>query len=217
MGRKLPKILITAGPTREYLDPTRFMSNPSSGKMGLYLAEEAKRRGCDSLLILGPSQLTTEGIKTIRIVSARDLFENVKKYFKQYDVLIMAAAVSDYRPIKYLKTKMKKEKKSKWIKLVLNPDILSWAGRNKKGHLLVGFAAETNDVIRNAQKKLKKKNLDMIVANQVGMDHVGFNATDIQYSIIETEGEALPMSQTSKRGLSKIIIEKVIKKYQLWK
>lgn len=217
MGRKLPRILITAGPTREYLDPTRFISNPSSGRMGLDLAQEAKRRGCSYKLILGPSSLSVKGIQAERIISAEDLFKKVKKYFLKYDVLIMAAAVSDYRPVVYSKRKIKKKENSRLVKLVLNPDILSWAGRNKKKQIVVGFSAETHHIIANALKKLKKKNSDIIVANRVGVKEVGFNSEDIQYSILEAGVKDVPLCKTSKKELSRILIEKVIQRFQTWK
>ena len=158
--------LITAGPTQEYLDPVRFISNASSGKMGYILAEVAQRRGAKVILISGPTNIAPpEGVKTIFIESALDMEKEVVKHFPRSDVVIASAAVSDYRPEKREKDKIKSNLKRKSINLIRNPDILGQLGKQKGSKFLIGFALETRDLERNAREKLKGKNLDMIIAN----------------------------------------------------
>lgn len=166
------KILITAGPTKEYIDPVRFISNDSSGKMGYLLAEEAKRRKAEVILISGPTNLQPpKRIKVINVVSAEQMFGYVKKYFKRCDVFISCAAVSDFRPKNFSRNKIKKEGKSINIKLIPNPDILSEVTRSPlpahRSPLIIGFALETENLIKNAKKKLKEKKLNIIVANRI--------------------------------------------------
>ncbi|MFQ5866395.1 MAG: bifunctional phosphopantothenoylcysteine decarboxylase/phosphopantothenate--cysteine ligase CoaBC [bacterium] len=158
--------LITAGPTHEYLDPVRFISNASSGKMGYILAEVAQRRGAKVILISGPTNIAPpEGLKTIFIESALDMEKEVVKHFPRSDVVIASAAVSDYRPEEREKDKIKSNLKRKSINLIRNPDILGQLGKQKGAKFLIGFALETRDLERNAREKLKGKNLDMIIAN----------------------------------------------------
>jgi phosphopantothenoylcysteine decarboxylase/phosphopantothenate--cysteine ligase len=161
------RFLITAGGTREYIDPVRFISNASSGKMGFALARAALKAGHKVSLIAAP---TTEqpptNVKLIKVETAAQMFEAVKKYFTKCDCLIMAAAVSDYAPVRPAKTKIKRSGKSLAIKLKPTADILRWATRHKKkGQIVVGFALEDKDLRKRAQKKLTDKNLDMIIAN----------------------------------------------------
>ncbi|MGD0784704.1 MAG: phosphopantothenoylcysteine decarboxylase [Sedimentisphaerales bacterium] len=156
-------LVITAGGTREYIDPVRFISNASSGKMGFALAKAAKEAGHKVTLISAVKDLK---FKTINVETAEQMFYAVKKYFNKCDCLIMAAAVSDYTPVKKFKTKIKKSDKNLIIKLKPTIDILKWAGKNKKkNQVVVGFALEDKNLRRNAEKKLKDKNLDMIIAN----------------------------------------------------
>jgi len=158
--------LITAGPTREYLDPVRFISNASSGKMGYVLAEIAQRRGAEVILISGPTNITPpEGVKTIFVESALAMEKEVLKHFPRCDVVIASAAVSDYRPEKREKEKIKTNLQRKSINLIRNPDILYQLGKRKGAKFLIGFALETRDLEKNAREKLKEKNLDMIIAN----------------------------------------------------
>ncbi|MFB0527502.1 MAG: bifunctional phosphopantothenoylcysteine decarboxylase/phosphopantothenate--cysteine ligase CoaBC [bacterium] len=158
--------LITAGPTREYLDPVRYISNASSGKMGYVLAEVAQRRGAKVILISGPTNITPpEGVDTIFVESALDMEKEVIKYFPRSDVVIASAAVSDYRPKKREKEKIKTSLRRKSINLIRNPDILGQLGKQKDAKCLIGFALETKDLEKNAREKLKRKNLDMIIAN----------------------------------------------------
>ncbi|MDH3998284.1 MAG: bifunctional phosphopantothenoylcysteine decarboxylase/phosphopantothenate--cysteine ligase CoaBC, partial [Desulfuromonadales bacterium] len=162
-------LLITAGPTREELDPVRYISNYSSGKMGYAIASAAAARGAKVVLVSGPVQLSPpQGVETIQVVSAAQMYEAVMARASEADVVIKAAAVADYRPVSRAAEKTKKgDQETLSIALERNPDILAELGRNKGKSFLVGFAAETNDVLAYAQKKLQQKNLDMIVANDV--------------------------------------------------
>jgi phosphopantothenoylcysteine decarboxylase/phosphopantothenate--cysteine ligase len=158
--------VITAGGTREYLDPVRYISNASSGRMGYALARAAIKAGHKVTLITAPTALTPpRGADVVRVVSAADMAAVVKKYFGRCDGLIMAAAVSDYTPIEKSKVKTKKEKGLLTLKLEPTEDILAWAGRHRKKQFVVGFALEDCDLKANAEKKLHSKNADMIIAN----------------------------------------------------
>ena len=158
--------LITAGPTREYLDPVRFISNASSGKMGYVLAEVAKRRGAEVTLVSGPTNIAPpEGVKTIFVESALEMEKEMAKHFPGSDVVIASAAISDYRPQRKEKEKIKSNVQTKSINLIRNPDIIGKLGKQKGAKFLVGFALETGNLERNARQKLKRKNLDMIIAN----------------------------------------------------
>jgi phosphopantothenoylcysteine synthetase/decarboxylase len=159
--------LITAGGTREYIDPVRFISNASSGKMGYALAQAVAKAGHKVTLITSPTFLTPpKVVKLIKTVSADDMFKAVKANFSKCDCLIMAAAVSDYKPVKKSKIKIKKSAKDLIIKLKPTVDILKWAGKNKKkNQVIIGFALEDKNLRKNAEKKLKEKKLNMIIAN----------------------------------------------------
>ncbi|WP_340103681.1 bifunctional phosphopantothenoylcysteine decarboxylase/phosphopantothenate--cysteine ligase CoaBC [Rhodohalobacter sp. 8-1] len=171
------KVLVTAGPTREYIDPVRFISNPSSGKMGISMADAAARLGADVTLLKGPvSVKESERMNTESFVSADDLFELAKKH-SDADVIIMAAAVADLKPAEIHQNKVKKENASEELKLTRTPDILKWLGDQKReNQTLIGFAMETEDLEKNAQGKLEKKNLDWICANSVSGPDSGFEA-----------------------------------------
>ncbi len=159
------KILITAGPTREYIDPVRFISNASSGKMGYELAKSAIKRKHNVILISGPTYLKPPaGVKFIRVTSTEEMYRKVMKHYPNVDAVIMSAAVTDYRPKKNYKTKLKKREKLT-IELTKTPDILAELGRRKKNQILIGFALEDKTPHKNAFEKFKKKNLDLIVLN----------------------------------------------------
>ncbi len=162
------RILITAGGTREYIDPVRFISNSSSGRMGYALARAALKAGHKVTLITSPTSLRIpDGVQVVRVESAAQMFETVKKYFIKCDCLMMTAAVADYTPVKKSKVKIKKSKSDLIIRLKPTVDILNWAGKHKKGkrQIIVGFALEDQNLCQNAERKLRDKNLDMIVAN----------------------------------------------------
>jgi len=160
------QILITAGPTREYIDPVRYISNDSSGRMGYALAEAAKAMGAKVTLISGPTSLLhPKGVKTISVITAREMYRSALEHYKKADIIICAAAVADFRPIQQSKRKIKKDNAAT-INLVQNPDILKTLGKKKRsGQLLIGFALETENILKNALKKLQEKRCDMIVAN----------------------------------------------------
>jgi phosphopantothenoylcysteine decarboxylase/phosphopantothenate--cysteine ligase len=160
-------IVITAGGTREYIDPVRFISNAGSGRMGFALAQAALKAGHRVTLIAAPTALKAPtGAAVVNIVTSDDMFKAVKEAFETCDCLIMTAAVSDYKPASVSKTKIKKQQAQLSLKLKPTTDILKWAGRHKRpGQILVGFALEDTNLLENAEDKLKRKNLDMIVAN----------------------------------------------------
>ena len=158
--------LITAGGTREYIDPVRFISNASSGQMGYALASAAIKAGHKATLISAADLQPTIGVEFVGVDSAAEMFAAVKKFFAKCDCLVMAAAVSDYTPVKKSKIKIKKSKRNLVIRLKPTVDILKWAGKHKKqNQIVVGFAIEDKNLHSSAEKKLKEKNLDMIVAN----------------------------------------------------
>jgi phosphopantothenoylcysteine decarboxylase/phosphopantothenate--cysteine ligase len=166
----IKKILVAAGPTREKIDPVRFISNYSTGTFGYAIAREAKRRGLDVTLVSGPTALKApDGVRFVPVESSLDMRKAVLERFKKADCVIMSAAVADWRPVYSAKKKIKKTQK-KTIELVENPDILAQLGARKNGRVAVGFALETENLEKNALKKLKDKNLDLIVANRLGKD-----------------------------------------------
>lgn len=171
------KILVTAGPTREFLDPVRFISNPSSGKMGIAMADAARALGGEVILLHGPVSAPIPGrLQTDSFTSADDLFKKVKSHANA-DVVIMAAAVSDFKPARSESQKVKKEKAELSVELAQNPDILEWLGKQKKkNQVLIGFAMETENLKKNATAKLKKKNLDWICANSLSEEGSGFES-----------------------------------------
>ncbi|MFA5094873.1 MAG: phosphopantothenoylcysteine decarboxylase [Candidatus Omnitrophota bacterium] len=162
------RILVTAGPTREFLDPIRYISNSSTGYFGYRIAAEAVRRGHEVALVSGPVTIAPPaGAEFIPVVSALEMEKAVKKLFFKADCLIMTAAVADYRPERFSRTKIKKRGKTLNVKMRLNPDILSWAGRNKGKRKVIGFALETESTVKNALAKLKAKKADLMFA--IGM------------------------------------------------
>jgi phosphopantothenoylcysteine decarboxylase/phosphopantothenate--cysteine ligase len=203
-------VLITAGPTREFLDSVRFLTNRSSGKMGHELAAEALNRGAEVILISGPTHLLAPaGAKAIKAQTAQEMEQEVGKYFAQADIVLMASAVSDFRFKKVSSQKIKKQNLPKKIELVRTPDILKKLGQRKKGKILVGFAAETTDLVRNALQKMKEKNLDLIVANDVSQEGIGFESDFNQVSLIDVQGRVLQTEMLSKREISRIIFDQI--------
>ena len=169
------KVLITAGATREFIDSVRFISNPSSGKMGYALAKEAVNRGAQVVLISGKTNLCPiPGVKTINIESSEEMYNSVMENLDWSTIIIKAAAVGDYTPAKPANGKIKKTDEDKILELKRTKDILHEIGTKKNGRIVIGFAAETDDLIKNAKGKLKKKNADMIVANDVSKSGAGF-------------------------------------------
>lgn len=182
-------VLITAGPTYEAIDPVRFIGNHSSGKMGFEMAKVALSLGAQVFLITGPThlELSHDNLKLIRIQSADEMFEKAMHYYKNADIAISSAAVSDYKPKTVFDKKIKKSSDNLSIELVKNPDILKAFGDHKKNQFLVGFALETNNEVENAKQKLNKKNLDFIVLNSLNDKGAGFKKTTNKISIITNQ------------------------------
>ena len=212
-------VLITAGPTWEPFDPARHISNPSSGKMGYELARTAKRRGANVVLISGPTSMAADsGIELIRITTAMQMHNAVMEYYSQADIVVMAAAVSDYRPEKNLEQKVKKGRKSLELKLVSNPDILKKLGSQRKKKdkrpLLVGFAAESKDHLEEGQRKLKEKKLDLIVINDIVGTDTGFGSDTNQVFLLDREYELEKLPLLPKEVCADMIWDKIVKLLQ---
>ena len=205
---KNKKILITSGRTKENIDPVRYLSNNSSGKMGYSLAQAAVDLGAEVTLISGPTNLKVpNGLENfISVESALEMYEKVDEYFKNTDIFIACAAVADYRPKEYKKEKIKKSDVDLVIELIRNPDILLEMSKKKEKQLLVGFAAETNNIKENALKKLEKKNLNIIVANNASV--MGSDENVIE--IIRKDRTSVEISQKSKVELAYDILNEVI-------
>lgn len=201
--------LISAGPTREWIDPVRFLSNPSSGKMGYALARAAVDRGMQVTLVSGPTALKAPaGAKVLFVETAREMQEAMSQRFAKADLIIMAAAVSDHRPETRSKQKQKKEQMRMTLDLVANPDILMELGKQKKnGQTLVGFAAETENLLPNARRKLREKNLDWIVANDVSEKDRGFQSDFNKISLLSKEQNEMDFEYQEKNSLARKIMD----------
>lgn len=208
------KVIVSAGGTVERIDPVRYITNDSSGKMGHAVAEAAYQNGAEVILVTASNLPTTSGIETIRVNSVQEMYAEIDQRFEEADVLVMAAAVSDYRVKNVADSKMKKEGTADTVTIELteNPDILKTMGRKKTNQFLVGFAAETDHLEEYAQKKLKEKNLNMIVANEVGHSDRGFNADENQVIIFTAEGERIDVPLTAKSEVATILVQKLIEK-----
>jgi phosphopantothenoylcysteine decarboxylase/phosphopantothenate--cysteine ligase len=205
------RVLVTAGPTREPLDPARFLSNRSSGKMGYALAQAARRRGAQVILVSGPSALTCPpNVTCLKVQTAREMYDAVLAHAADSSVIIKAAAVADYRPEKIHEHKVKKEKISKELILERNPDILLELGQRKKeGQVLVGFAAESTNLMEEGRRKLLSKNLDLIAVNDIRGDSTGFETESNQIIVISASGvEMLP--HTSKLHCADLLLDRVL-------
>jgi len=207
------KILITAGPTREKIDPVRYISNRSSGKMGFSIAEAARDEGGLVSLISGPVSLKTPNeIKRINVESADEMFNEVNKVVNNFDFFISTAAVADFKPEKIENQKIKKEKKSNNLsmELIENKDILKSISLKKGDLKVIGFAAETQDIVKNAKKKLNEKKLDLIIANDVSDSSIGFDSDENEVYLITKKIEK-KIEKISKKKLSRSIIEFIAK------
>ena len=204
-------ILVTAGPTRESLDPVRFITNRSTGKMGYAIAEAASSRGADVILISGPTALSQPaGVKLVSVETALQMHSEVIKNASQSDAVIMAAAVADYRPRDVSSQKIKKDHGEITLTLERNPDILAELGRRKSpGQVLVGFSMETESLIDNARKKLREKSLDFIIANDVSQAGAGFGTDTNIVLIIDSSGGEKSFPLMSKRDVADIILDEV--------
>jgi phosphopantothenoylcysteine decarboxylase / phosphopantothenate---cysteine ligase len=203
-------VVVTAGPTREKIDPVRFISNHSTGKMGYALAEEAKKQGAEVILVSGPVQLSApSGIELVNVESADEMYHAVLNYFDQVDVVIKTAAVADYRPKITYDQKVKKQAGDSSIELERTKDILLELGKRKKKQVLIGFAAETENVEEYARKKLSSKNADMIVANNVKTEGAGFGTDTNIVTLFKKSGSVTEVPLMSKSAVAKKIIEEV--------
>lgn len=207
------KVLVTAAGTIEPIDPVRFIGNRSSGRMGYAIAAEAKRRGADVVLVSGPSALTPpEGVTVINIETAEQMRQAVLREFADTDITIKAAAVADYRAKTVADNKIKKNDETLVVELEKNPDILKELGSiKKKGQILVGFAAETQNLLKYAKEKLEKKNLDFIIANDVTKPEAGFNVETNLIKILFRDGNIEEFPLLKKSELAKIILDRIIK------
>jgi phosphopantothenoylcysteine decarboxylase/phosphopantothenate--cysteine ligase len=202
-------VVVTAGPTREYVDPVRYLSNESSGRMGFAIAAALARRGARVTLIAGPVALATpRGARRVDVVSARDMFAAVRRAFRSADALVMSAAVADWRPARRLAGKWRKKDggaETARLDLTRNPDILASVARNKGGRLVVGFALETGDGERRAQAKLRRKNLDYVVLN----DESALNAKRSSATLIGRDGSRRRLARRSKEDIAEVLAELV--------
>lgn len=207
------KVLVTAGPTRAEIDPVRFISNHSTGKMGYAIAEEARDRGADVTLISGPTnEEDLVGVKIIKITTNSEMRDKVLSLYDNSDIVIKSAAVADYKPKEYSNQKIKKGEGSLVIELVRDNDILKELGDKKKNQILVGFAAESQNVVENAKKKIEKKNLDYIVANDITSKDTGFASSDNKVIIITKEGKEFALEKMSKRKVARNLFDIILEK-----
>ena len=207
------QILVTAGPTQEPMDPVRFLSNPSSGKMGFSIAMAAEQRGAQVTLISGPSGLRDPyGVTVIRVQTAAQMASAVFECFEHSDIVIKSAAVSDYRPMDFAVEKMKKEKDAMMLNLVRNSDILAQLGQRKGDRFLVGFAAETEALDRHATRKLTQKNLDMIVGNIVKGDDCAFGSDTNRASLYYRDDTKEELPMLDKDCLARILLDRIVER-----
>ncbi len=204
------KILITAGPTEEPIDPARCITNRSSGKMGYSLATVARRRGAEVILVSGPTCLPPPcGLRTVHCTTALEMERAIRENLEGVTIVIMAAAVADFRPLAPADRKIKRTG-SRELKLEPNPDILAGLGASKGNRFLVGFAAETDDLVANAREKINRKNLDMIVANDVSAGGAGFGCDTNIIKIIDRDGQVTDFPQMSKEKVAEAIFDHLV-------
>lgn len=211
------KILVSAGPTYEKIDPVRFIGNFSSGKMGIEIAKAALGMGADVTLVCGPSSISTENysINRINVVSAEEMKKAMDDAYESADVVIMSAAVADYRPLNKAEQKIKKSDENLHIELVKNPDILKGLGERKTHQILVGFALETTNEIAFAKEKLEKKNLDLIVLNSLQDSEAGFQKDTNKVSIISEKAEIVHYKAKNKSEVAKDILNFILENYDI--
>jgi phosphopantothenoylcysteine decarboxylase/phosphopantothenate--cysteine ligase len=205
------KIIITSGPTLEPIDPVRFIANRSSGKTGFHLAREAKSKGIGQVVfITGPTFFLPPGVDLIQVETAREMHAAINKHFSQADVVIMAAAVCDYCSAEYFPGKLKKKSDRIMLELVKNPDILQELGRRKqKNQILVGFAAETEDIFVNARNKLSSKNLDLLVLNEISPTNPAFGSENNQVYFLRRDG-IKKIEKTDKAHIAALIWDEIL-------
>ena len=210
---KNKKVLVTAGPTKEFIDPFRCLTNPSTGKMGIAIANECAKRGAEVILVSSiDGDSISDKVKKIKVISTNDMFEAVKNNFKDCDFIIKAAAVSDYTPVQVFDKKVKKQDGNLSIEFKRTQDILKYVGDNKSDNQkVIGFAAETNNLIEYAKEKIIKKNLDYIVANDISKKDIGFGSEDNEVYIIDKHDNIKKIDKNSKNNIAKAIIDVISK------
>ncbi len=207
------RVLVTAGPTREKIDPVRYISNHSSGKMGYAIAEAARDRGAEVVLVSGPTALPRPaGVKFVAVESVQEMYDAVMEHLPETDIVVKSAAVSDYRPKTVHSHKMKKKDGELVLELDKAPDILQSIGQKKTHQFVVGFAAETQDVLEHAKGKLERKNLDMIVANDVLMEGAGMGSDTNIVTLLTRDGERMELAKLSKREVAERLFDAVLAK-----
>jgi phosphopantothenoylcysteine decarboxylase/phosphopantothenate--cysteine ligase len=205
-------VLLTAGPTQEDLDPVRFLTNRSSGRMGYAVAEAAAQRGAKVILISGPTVLEAPtGITRVDVRTASEMLSAVNQHFAEATTAIFAAAVADYRPVEVASQKIKKTGGEITVRLEPNPDILATIARKKGNRIVVGFAAETERVAENARKKLKEKDADLVVANDVTAEGAGFDVDTNVVTLLARDGRDLALPKMSKRDVAHRILDEVVR------
>jgi phosphopantothenoylcysteine decarboxylase/phosphopantothenate--cysteine ligase len=207
-------VLVTAGPTREPLDPVRFISNRSSGKMGYAVAEEAALRGARVILVSGPVHLAPpEGVELVQVQTAREMYKAVLDRLEESTIIVKTAAVADYHVAEIPKQKVKKTAMRLSLELDPTPDILAEVGRRKKDQILIGFAAETENLVAEARRKLESKNCDMVVANLVGAETggVGFEGDENEVTLVLRTGETIRLERAPKRKVAGLILDQAPK------
>ena len=207
------KVLVTAGPTKEFIDPFRCLTNPSTGKMGISIANECAKRGAEVILVSSiDDDSISNKVKKVKITSTNDMFEAVKNNFKDCDFIIKAAAVSDYTPVQVFDKKVKKQDGNLSIEFQRTQDILKYIGDNKnEGQKVIGFAAETNNLIEYAKEKIVKKNLDYIVANDISKRDIGFGSDDNEVYIIDRHDNIKKIDKSNKNNIAKAIVDEISK------
>ncbi|MDR0195156.1 MAG: bifunctional phosphopantothenoylcysteine decarboxylase/phosphopantothenate--cysteine ligase CoaBC [Myroides sp.] len=210
------KLLITAGPTYEPIDPVRFIGNHSSGKMGYDIALEAAKKGAKVILVSGPSnqKISHENVEVVKVMSALEMYDACHKVFSEVDVVVAAAAVADYRPKEVATEKIKKDSEEFIITMDKNPDILASLGAIKNEQFLVGFALETQNEIEHAKAKIKKKNLDLIVLNSLKDEGAGFGKPTNKVTFIDKDFNIEPKELKLKEEVAQDIINKIVKHYE---
>ncbi len=205
-------VLVTAGPTREELDPVRFLSNYSSGKMGYAIACAARNRGARVILVSGPVNLPEpKGVEAIQVVSAQEMYQAVMEKAGQADLIIKAAAVADFRPVVRGDQKVKKgDSETTVVELQRNLDILAELGQQKGSRILIGFAAETQELLKHAREKLKNKNLDMIVANDVTQEGAGFDSDTNIVRFLSADGNVEELPQMTKQEVAEALLDRAV-------
>jgi phosphopantothenoylcysteine decarboxylase/phosphopantothenate--cysteine ligase len=204
------KALVTAGGTQEPLDPVRYLGNRSSGRMGYAIAQALQEAGAETILVSAPTDLPVPaGVRRISVMTAQEMHDAVLEQFPDMDIVVKAAAVADYRPKETVAQKIKKQGTSLWVELVPNPDILAELGKIKSKQVLVGFAAETENLIANAQDKMRRKNVDLLVANDVTLPGSGFGSLTNSVSFLFPDGRRIDLPQMNKLEVARHLRDEI--------